>query len=220
MKNQILLLAAVLITLSGCRSTLSTGNGGYTDLSLTVNPSDYELVRLDEIKSSTKQIAGIPLDKNVGLDYGHVDRFFSFSSAGSKNSGSAAYRVQPILTLALIEIPTLFISGALWGVRSYTINPNNGNLVVRRPLGGLAFFTFVVGSGISAAYNNVIWDPSKRAIQRLNREIVDQNPDVDVFLNPKYTIERNQGIFQSEAKVRLNAMGAKIETGNNPKSKK
>jgi hypothetical protein len=219
MKNQILLVSAVLITLSGCRSTLNTGNGGYTDLSLTVNPSDYELVRLEEIKSNTKQIAGIPLDKNVGLDYGHVDRFYSFSSASTKNQGSAAYRLQPILTLAVLELPILYLSGQLWKVRSYDFD-NNGNYRETHPYRGLAFMTFVIGSGISAAYNNALWDPSKRAIQRLNREIVDKNPDVDVFLNPKYKIERNQGIFQSEATVRLNAMGAKIETVNNPKPKK
>jgi hypothetical protein len=219
MKNQILLVSAVLITLSGCRSTLNTGNGGYTDLSLTVNPSDYELVRLDEVKSNTKQIAGIPLDKNVGLDYGHVDRFYSFSSASTKNQGSAAYRLQPILTLAVLELPILYLSGQLWKVRGFDVD-NNGNYRETHPLRGLAFMTFVIGSGISAAYNNALWDPSKRAIQRLNREIVDKNPDVDVFLNPKYKIERNQGIFQSEATVRLNAMGAKIETVNNPKPKK
>jgi len=216
MKNQILLVSAVLITLSGCRSTLNTGNGGYTDLSLTVNPSDYELVRLDEIKSNTKQIAGIPLDKNVGLDYGHVDRFYSFSSASTKNQGSAAYRLQPILTLAVLELPILYLSGQLWKVRSYDFDNNRET----HPYRGLAFMTFVIGSGISAAHNNALWDPSKRAIQRLNREIVDKNPDVDVFLNPKYKIERNQGIFQSEATVRLNVMGAKIETVNNPKPKK
>jgi len=219
MKNFIILLSSLALTLTSCRSTLNTGSGGYTDLSLAVNSSDYELVRLDEIKSNTKQIAGIPLDKNVGLDYGHVDRFFSFSSASSKNQGSAAYRLQPILTLAVIELPTLYLSGQLWKVRSYDYD-NNGNYRETHPYRGLAFMTFVIGSGISAAYNNAIWDPSKRAIQRLNREIVDKNPDVDVFLNPKYKIERNQGIFQSEATVRLNAMGAKIKTVDNPKQKK
>jgi len=216
MKNFIILLSSLALTLTSCRSTLNTGSGGYTDLSLAVNSSDYELVRLDEIKSTTRQIAGVPLDKNVGLDFGHVDRFFSFSSASTKNQGSAAYRLQPILTLAILEIPTLNLSGQLWKVRSYEFD-NNNNYRETHPFRGLAFLTFVVGSGVSAAYNNALWDPSKRAIQRLNRQIVDKNPDVDVFLNPKYKIERNHGIFQSEATVKLNAMGAKIRTAERTK---
>ena len=216
MKNFIILLSSLALTLTSCRSTLNTGSGGYTDLSLAVNSSDYELVRLDEIKSTTRQIAGVPLDKNVGLDFGHVDRFFSFSSASTKNQGSAAYRLQPILTLAILEIPTLNLSGQLWKVRSYEFDDNN-NYRETHPFRGLAFLTFVVGSGVSAAYNNALWDPSKRAIQRLNRQIVDKNPDVDVFLNPKYKIERNHGIFQSEATVKLNAMGAKIRTAERTK---
>lgn len=203
-----LLLFISVIGLSSCKSSLITSSGGYSDLSLTVNPSDYELKRLPELKSSTKQIVGIPLDKNVGLDHGYVNRYFSFSSAGTKDQNVAFYRAQPIITLVLTELPVLFLSRQLWRAQGF----NTQTWETTHPYRGLAFMTFVLGSGVAAAYNNAVWDPSKRAIQRLNREVIEKNPEVDVFLNPKYSVKRTHGIFQSEATVTLNTLGATIKT--------
>ena len=62
--------------------------------------------------------------------------------------------------------------------------------------------------------NNLTWGRAslKNASWEVNRRLVEENPEIDVFLNPKYKIEYTQGLFTQKAKVKAKVMGAKIIT--------
>jgi hypothetical protein len=62
--------------------------------------------------------------------------------------------------------------------------------------------------------NNITWSGSalQNTSWNLNRQLLEENLDVDIFLNPKYEIEFKQGIFNQKAKVTAKVMGATIKT--------
>ena len=55
-----------------------------------------------------------------------------------------------------------------------------------------------------AAYSNAAWNA--------NSELLEQNPDVDVFLNPKYDLVIKNGISSQKVDLRARVMGATLET--------
>ena len=71
-----------------------------------------------------------------------------------------------------------------------------------------------IGLPISAILNNLTWNGAalQNASWDLNSRLVDENPDVDIFLNPKYEVEYSLGLFTQKAKVKAKVMGATIKT--------
>ena len=73
----------------------------------------------------------------------------------------------------------------------------------------------VLATPIAGIINNQIWNGAlSRAAYESNAQLLRDNDDIDVFLNPKYEIETTKGLFTQKAKIRLRPMGAKILTGN------
>jgi len=46
----------------------------------------------------------------------------------------------------------------------------------------------------------------------MNRKLVQDNPNIDVFLNPKYEVDQRLGLFKSKTKVKGRVMGATLKT--------
>lgn len=180
---------------TSCYSSMITASGGYSDISLNVNSDEFEIVRLEPVVSVSTQIFGIPNDEPIGYDIGNVNRFYSFNSIGTK-------KWMPIASLAVIEIIPMSISITGFSLANY------GSFYTG--VGFLGMGLAVVAAGI----NNAIWSPLNRAKQRLNRKLIENNPNVDVFLNPKYTIDNKLGFFTSTSRVSLSAMGATIKKTN------
>jgi len=190
MKLKFLSLFIVLAFLiTSCSSSFIAASGGYSDIALNINSDEFEITRLKPVNSVSTQIFGIPTDDNIGNRAGKVDRFYSFNGIGTK-------KWMPVVTLTALEIIPV-----TWTIVGSLYSP----LIA---LSGLISGTLV------AAINNAMWSPLSRAKQRLNRKLIEENPDIDVFLNPKYKIENRMGFFKSESRVTLSAMGATIKKTN------
>ena len=182
-------LAAACLFLNSCASNQLISNGAYSDISLNRNSSEYELSRLNEITSEGSSIFGIPMDKSVGNDYGMVVRFNGVNVSGTK-------RVLPILSL----LATSIVLGPTMS-EILSLNDNTLGTVVALPVAG--------------AINNLSWGQitsTSRAFQRFNRKLVQDNPNIDVFLNPKYEVDQRLGLFKSKTKVKGRVMGATLKT--------
>lgn len=191
MKTKLFLpaLAAACLFLNSCASNQLISNGAYSDISLDRNSSEYELSRLNQITSEGSSIFGIPMDKSVGNDYGMVVRFNGVNVSGTK-------RILPILSL-------LATSVVLGPTMSEILNLNDNTLGA------------VVALPVAGAINNLSWGQitsTSRAFQRFNRKLVQDNPNIDVFLNPKYEVDQKLGVFQSKTKVKGRVMGATLKT--------
>ena len=191
MKTKLFLpvLAAAVLFLNSCASNQLISNGAYSDISLDRNSSEYELSRLNEITSEGSSIFGIPMDKSVGNDYGMVVRFNGVNVSGTK-------RVLPILSL----LATSIVLGPTMS-EILSLNDNTLGTVVALPVAG--------------AINNLSWGQitsTSRAFQRFNRKLVQDNPNIDVFLNPKYEVDQRLGLFKSKTKVKGRVMGATLKT--------
>ena len=195
--NQILILAILSLAFFSCTSNRLISNGAYSDISLNQNPDQFEIKRLKEIKSEGKTFFGIPVDTNLKNKTGMVVRFNGINLFG-------ANRVAPTLTLVALSIAG---GGLIQEAIGY-----NDEYRYRLPLAA----TSVMALPITGAINNQIWGTyisDGRAAQKLNRKLIESNQDVDVFLNPKYTINREIGFWKSSSIISVKPMGAilKIE---------
>lgn len=182
-------ITAACLFFNSCASNQLIANGAYSDISLDRNSSEYELTRLNEITSEGSSIFGIPMDKSVGNDYGMVVRFNGVNVSGTK-------RVLPILSL-------LATSVFLGPTMSEILN-----------LDDIALGT-VVALPVAGAINNLSWGQitsTSRAFQRFNRKLVNDNRNIDVFLNPKYEVNQKLGLFTSKTKVKGRVLGATLKT--------
>lgn len=67
---------------------------------------------------------------------------------------------------------------------------------------------------VAGAINNFTWRGSafSGATNELNYRLVTDNPNVDVFLNPKYTIDYKMGLWKQSANMKAKVMGATIKS--------
>lgn len=203
-KLKITFLVSLAILVTSCSSLSSISNGGYSDLSLNKDSNEYELKRLKEIQAEGTAFFGIPMkaDKKQGT----IFRLNGINIGKSNQIG-------PILTMLVYTAVTGFAVNGIAGSKLQPID-NFGSFEEKDNLGLLP--SFAIAIPIAGIINNATWSGSalQNASWNLNSRLVDENPDVDVFLNPKYEVEYNQGIFNQRAKIRANVMGAIIKTEN------
>jgi len=185
-KNSLMLIALAMFSLQSCKTNQLVSNGAYSDISLTRDASQYDIKRLKEIRTSGKAIFGIPIDKKVGNKFGTVVRFNGVELGGTK-------RIFPILTMISTS---LFVGSATSAALDMELLPGT-----------------LIGLPISGALNNWYWPEASttRAFQKFNRKLLQDNKDIDVFLNPKYEISTKNGIWTSKTNLTGNVMGATIK---------
>ena len=189
MKLNLLKPLAVIFVLSmsfqSCKTSQIVSNGAYSDISLTRTADQYDIERLNEINTEGESFWGIPVDSDVGNDYGTVVRFNGVELSGTK-------KFLPILTMLLNTV-----------TMSQAINLVADNNII----------SFIAAVPIAGALNNAIWSGSStsRAFQKFNRKLVEENEDIDVFLNPKYKINTKNGFWTSKTTISGKVMGAKIK---------
>ena len=69
---------------------------------------------------------------------------------------------------------------------------------------------FILATPISGAINNAMW-PLARHLEHSknsNRKLVEENEDIDVFLNPKYKINTKNGFWTSKTTISGKVMGS------------
>ena len=201
-----MLLLAIGASLISCASNQLISNGAYSDISLTRDSSQYDLQRLAEIKAEGKAVFGIPIGESDD-NYGMVVRFNGVNLSGTK-------KIFPILTL----LATTFAVGTaiqttggtnedIYDEDGYD-NPNYGDQNFSLPV------SFIAAIPIAGIINNFIWGQSaatSRAFQKFNRKLLVDNPNIDVFLNPKYEVSQKIGIFNSQTNIKGKVMGAYLK---------
>lgn len=181
----------VLITVTtSCSKKIYSGNGAISDISLSRNSSEYDLKRLNEIEVSGKSFWGIPSNsyKTNKNKRGLIVRFNVLELGRTP-------QIFPILTMAAYTFGVQKILYASFDEKDYLIP------------------SFLLALPISGAINNLTWKGSafSGATNELNYRLVTDNPNVDVFLNPKYTIDYHIGFWKQTANVKAKVMGATIK---------
>ena len=200
------ILITLIVVSTSCSRQMFSGNGAISDMSLNRNSNEYDVKRLNEIEVSGNSFWGIPsnsynANKNKkglivrfnGLELGRTPKIF------------------PILTMAAYTVGVGNTISSLFGKKDV----KSGNNICKGcgdPKVGL-IPSMVLALPISGALNNFTWSGTafSGATNELNYRLVTDNPNVDVFLNPKYTIDYHMGFWKQTANVKAKVMGATIK---------
>jgi hypothetical protein len=203
--KQLAVIFILSMSLQSCKTNQLVSNGAYSDISLTRTADQYDIERLNEINTEGESFWGIPIDKNVGNDFGTVVRFNGVELGGTK-------RFFPILTMLVTNIAVSQGLRQLVGEKDGFYDDATGNYT--EPKYRLnSVVAFILATPISGAINNAMWPlaSTSRAFQKFNRKLVEDNEDIDVFLNPKYKINTINGFWTSKTTINGKVMGAKIK---------
>jgi len=188
-----LVIWTLLIT--SCSQHLKTGNGGFTDLSLQRTSDEYTLKRLATIEMEGKALFGIPTGSSNNRDKNKRGMIFKFNGV---ELGSTP-RALPVLTLI----------GAIAGYGILVQNMEkgkdaNGDPKLKFPVAAL------IGTPLAGITNNCLWSGSASSgiSNQVYHKLVAENPDIDVFLTPKYSFDYQLGLFSQKAKVKAHVTGA------------
>jgi hypothetical protein len=196
-KNFGIFALAAITLLASCSQQQFTGNGALSDVSLQRNSSEYEIKRLNEIEVSGKSFWGIPSNSyNANKNKkGMIVRFNGLELGRTP-------KILPILTMVGYSFGVGGLLQETFGVK------DNGNYKIG------TVPSILLGLPIAGALNNVTWSGSafSGATNELNYRLVTDNPNVDVFLNPKYTIDYKMGFWGQSANVKAKVMGATIKS--------
>lgn len=208
--KQVLAIACTLFVLlsnSSCSKFLKSGNGGFSDVSLNRNSDEYTLKRIKQIEMDGNAICGIPgigaqNNKNKNK-YGMVFRFNGIEIG-------ATPRVLPIFTMVGLTWGYGQLAQSVFGRKKEEVYPGVSVPGDYRLRGGLQY---VIGLPFAGATNNLLWYgvAASGLTNQMYYQLVDENPDVDVFINPKYKIDYSLKLFTQKAKVYMNATGATLK---------
>jgi hypothetical protein len=208
------ILATLLIFslfISSCSNQVISGSGGYSDVSLNRNSSEYDIKRLKEVEVVGNSFWGIPYMKNKESKNksGFIFRF----------NGVSMFRTPSILPVMTLLSTSIFLGQALepvFGYKKETYGTGNYAYTVEnrdKPNLHWAIIS-VLTLPISGAINNQAFPniAVSNAMHEMNYQLVHQNPDIDVFSNPKYNITNQRGFWKTEANVKANVLGSRIRT--------
>jgi hypothetical protein len=207
-----LLTVTLLTSLIGCQSQYGISNGAYSDISLNRDSKEYSIKRLKEVNVESKALFGIPIDKSVNKKQGVIVRFNGINLTASR-------RFWPIVSMVGVGLATGMVVQGIAGTKTETVRIGSGiNSYTYTVDGGNKLSLGVatlIGLPVAGAINNQLWSSSlSRAAWELNNQLIENNPDVDVFLNPKYDIDLQHGIWTQKAVIKAKVMGATIKTDN------
>jgi hypothetical protein len=186
-----LMLITSLFFSTGCSHQIKTGMGGFADISLNRNSSEYDIKRLPEVSGTGNAIFGIPYT-STNAAKGKTGFVFRLNGV----SIGRVPRVFPIITL----ITTTLAAGSWLNVNSGFKRDLGVDCLIMLPFAGMA--------------NNLAWRnvATSNLLHEMNYQIVDQNPDVDVFASPKYLVNSKLGVWTQNADAKVNVLGARIRT--------
>ena len=207
-----------LLTTTSCSKYLQSGNGGFSDVSLNRNSDEYSIKRLKQIEMDGNAIFGIP-----GL--------LGAQNNKNKNKSGLMFRFNGIEIGRTPRIlPILSMIGMTYGFKTIikTVGGEkvvNGKLLYEDYWTGQKFYeqkfknnipnavSYIAAIPVAGIANNLLWNgvAASGLTNQVYYKLVDENPDVDVFVNPKYKVDYHPGIFTQKAHVILNATGATLK---------
>ena len=204
--------------MSSCAGTFHTANASKDKRPLLFQ-NEYDIKTISEVNSTGKAFWGIP--------YGNGKYRRNKGSLGPnfRINGVALSRITipnilPILTLLSCDFALAISMQGLSGRKTeryynsdgYSIKVDDG------PKMGIVT-ALLLSFPIAGTLNNFVWSGAKQeASLSIQRELIDQNPDIDLFFFPKYKIKKydvfNDGIkylwFQ-KADINVKVKGATIK---------
>jgi len=204
MRNNIF-YCILFVTMCSCSSSSKISNGAYSDISLNRDSKDYTITRLKEINKEEKAIFGIPTGKSLSKTRGMVVRFNGVNLTASK-------KIWPILSMVGLSVA---IGTGISTISGFKKEEYYDGYYPTDRLNIPYAFGIALATPIAGILNNQIWNGAlSRAAYEANAQLLRDNDDIDVFLNPKYEFETSKGIFTQKAKINFRVMGAKIKTDN------
>lgn len=212
--SALLILMATIILFSSCAESYIISSGATDNKPLLFN-NEYETKKLNEIAVEGKAIFGIPSFASNNQHNRKYGMLFTFNGVQLGKTP----RILPIATMLLYSFSFgTLLSGAV-GRKEVKYNPNSYYVDVdtktnyKLPLG----VSMILTLPISGALNNLTWPnaAASGASQTINFRLVDENPNIDVFFYPKYSINRTFGIWNQKANVKANLTGGilKLKSG-------
>ena len=219
MKKYILLFS--LVSLMGCSSTKYLSSGAKDNKPLLFE-DEYELSKLNEINLEGSAFWGIPLTSELTKEAknksGHL---FTFNGVNISKST----KLLPILSMLGYTAATGYGLRLLFGTKEVEsggyYDPYTNvfipyyELKPRLPL----IPALLIGVPIAGTLNNLIFSNSAlgAAGAALNYKLIIDNPEIDLFYYPKYTINNDVKIWTQKATLKSYAKGVylfKVHYGN------
>lgn len=192
-------LLVALVAMVGCSTQKQTIAGAETVVSLAVSPEQYTMRRLPEVTAKGNSFWGIPSTPK-GKKEGLV-----LSVNGVKiDRGS---KVLPAMSLIGMSL----VSGVL--VNQYVLTtPVFGN---QKGVGDY-LLSSAISLPVAGAINNLLWQNSgyKVAMAQVHSTLLANHPKVDAFINPRYEVHSNMGLWTQSVSVNARMVGATYNDEN------
>ena len=204
------------LLMSSCSRSLYTSNGARDNRPLLFE-NEYDIEKLGEIKSTGKAFWGIPISqKEYKRKNGSIGVYFNGVSL------TKLPKLLPILTLLTFDY--FFTTSVMQPIFGYK---NQSTVIVdqfgyydikeERRLGLIP--GLLLSLPIAGTINNFIWSgATAEASSTIERRLIDQNPDIDLFFFPKYEVKKynvfNDGVkylWWQEVDVDAKVKGATIK---------
>ncbi len=179
-------------------------------MSLNRNSDEYTMKRLKQIEMDGNAIFGIPgIGAQNNKNKNKTGLMFRFNGIEIGRTP----RLMPIITMLGFTYGYGQLAQKVFGRGKETINTGFSNYTVEGDYRLRKGLQYIVAIPFAGASNNLLWDgvAASGLTNQVYYKLVDENPDVDVFINPKYKVDYRPGIFTQKAHVILNASGATIK---------
>ena len=193
MKKLILVVVGALV-LTSCASTQQAGNLSYADVSLNFSSDEFDIVSLDPVSASATSFFSVSQNVNESA---LLDRSEFNTEAGT---------TWGLLTMAA-AIPGAVAAGLAAGLEYDDYGYDDGY----NP--STVFAVSAIGIAVAGIINDFSWTGATKAkaIQKCNWALKQSNPGIDSFINPKYNVQYNKGVFGTKCTVTLDAQGVVLK---------
>jgi len=206
------LFIIICLVMSSCSKSLYVSNGARDNRPLLFD-DEYVIEDLGEINSTGKAFWGIPISqKKYKRKSGSIGVYFNGVSL------MKTPKILPILTLLSLDV--LFTSSVMQPIFGYKDDKYHGDYYNDSRERRLGFIPgLLLSLPFAGTINNFIWSgATAEASSTIERRLIEENPDTDLFFFPKYRVKKynvfNDGVkylWWQESDVDAKVKGATIK---------
>lgn len=210
-KLNVLFFLISTLFLGSCSNELRISSGARDNKPLVFN-NEYKTEDLSEVVVDGSAFWGIPSFTKNNQNNRKNGFLFTFNGL----SFGKTKRVLPILTMVGYSIFSARLVQIIGGEKEKDYDPSYYgyfNDQSNNPEYKLQFLpAWLIGLPIAGTLNNLTWRGAaySGATSTLNYELVQKNPNVDVFCYPKYEITTRNGLWTQKATIKARVTGATL----------
>ena len=211
--KKIIIALFCCVALVGCTST-KYFSGGARDNGPLIFGDEYELSNLSEISLDGKAFWGIPItSKSIKETRNKSGLIFNFNGINISKSS----KILPIISLVGYTAGIGYGLNQLFGTKevsqggSYAAQWSDQYFVTKPRLPLIP--AMLIALPIAGTVNNFTYGNSALGAggSALNYKLLSENPEIDVFFYPKYSVYKKQGFWTQKATVTASVKGAKLK---------